>query len=112
MSTNVVQLHFLLLQIYQQRPDLIQKSNYSANNLLVYICSCFDNSEIWEYDLFKTSLGYLTLAIRLGSSVSHILTVLFRNYKKFAETLWSSVEALLFAVYRSSGSEPILSALQ
>jgi hypothetical protein len=61
--------------------------------------------------LFKTSLSYLTLAIKLGSSVQHILIVLFRNFKKFAETLWSSVEPLLFAAYKTSGIEPILSAL-
>lgn len=111
-SNNVVQLHLLLLQIYQKRPELIQTFNYSPNSLLIYICSCFDNSDIWEYDLYKNSLAYLTLAIKLGSPVEHILTVLFRNYKKFADTLWSAVEPLIFAAYKSSGDKPILKALE
>lgn len=79
--------------------------------MLSYICNTIDYTEFWEYDLYKTSLAYLTLAIRLGSPVEHILIVLFRNYKKFAETLWSSVEPMLFAAYKSSGSGPILKTL-
>jgi hypothetical protein len=44
MSTNVVQIHLLLLQIYTQRQDLIQKSSYSANNMLAFICNTIEHT--------------------------------------------------------------------
>lgn len=83
-SNAVVQVHLTLLQLLDGSLEAAQRAKYSPERLLGFICQCFDQSEIWEYELYKNSLSYLTLALRLGASVRPILCALFRNYRKFA----------------------------
>lgn len=106
-----MQVHLTLLQLLDGSVEAAQGANYSPERLLSFICRCFDESEIWEYELYKNSLSYLTLALRLGAPTQPILCTIFRNYRKFAETLWTSVEPLLFAGYRAGGAAAVLCAL-
>jgi hypothetical protein len=41
-SNAVVHLHLTILQIYYSKQELLRESKYIPDNLLIFICSCFE----------------------------------------------------------------------
>lgn len=91
----VVQVHLTLLQIYYQRREPIPGQKYETKSLIIFIFCLFNKNDIWEYELYKNCLAYLALLIKLGNPSQEILRTIFMSYRKFADTLWKSVEPIL-----------------